>query len=80
MGKAWDGTNPSTYVVAAADRPIDMQEMNKVVSAINGGRGIYGEYLEDSVLQAYIADSPTLITDDYAPIDNMVAMLFARPR
>ncbi|MBI2906561.1 MAG: fused MFS/spermidine synthase [Chloroflexi bacterium] len=80
IGKAWDGTSPSTYVVAAADRPIDMQEMNKVVSANNRGRGIYGEYLEDGALQKYIADGPTLLTDDYAPVDNMVAMLFARPR
>lgn len=76
IGKAWEGTSPSTYVVAASDRPINMDELKRLLN--QGGKGMYGALLEQDKLEEYLAQNPTLLTDDYAPVDNMIAPLFAR--
>ncbi|MFH1485291.1 MAG: fused MFS/spermidine synthase [Chloroflexota bacterium] len=76
-GKAWEGTAPSTYIVAASDRSIDMDEFKRVAGE-GGKKSIVGALLEQDELEQYLAQNPTLLTDDYAPVDNMIAPLFAR--
>lgn len=76
IGNAWEGDSPSTYVVAASDQAIDSQELERLVT--RNGNSMSGAIMEPEMLEEYLSLNPTLLTDDYAPVDNMIAPLFAR--
>ncbi|MCC7371919.1 MAG: fused MFS/spermidine synthase [Chloroflexi bacterium] len=73
----WNSSAPNTYLVAASATPIDMDR----IRAIKPGQGFNGQPLvqimPQDVMDTWLAETPTIIlTDDYAPADNLVAPLF----
>lgn len=73
----WNSSAPNTYLVAASATPIDMDR----IKAIKPGQGFNGQPLvqimPQDVMDKWLEETPTIIlTDDYAPADNLVAPLF----
>ena len=76
-GTYWNSTFANTYIVAASATPLDFERLKTI-----RGQGINGQSLINVMpadqMQQWLQDTPTLIlTDDYAPADNLVAPLFA---
>ena len=76
-GDTWSSTAPSTYVVAAGDVAVAPNELarargqganNSIATRIMPGDQMH-QWLDD-------AHAPVL-TDDYAPVDNLIAPIFA---
>src|SRR5207247_587752 len=73
----WTSDAPNTWVVAASASPIDMDRLN----AIKTGQGLNGaplvKVMPQDVMQEWLNSSwSVILTDDYAPADNLVAPLF----
>ncbi len=64
----WQSTSPSTYVVAAGNQPLNPADLHRGVTHIMPG-DLMNQWLTD-------AHAPVL-TDDYAPVDNLIAPVFA---
>ena len=74
---SWSSPFPNTYLVAASATPIDMDR----VKAIKNGQGPNGGPLVNvmpmDLMDEWLRNTPSVIlTDDYAPADNLVAPLF----
>jgi spermidine synthase len=74
---SWNSTLPNTYLVAASATPIDMERIRQ----IRTGQGPNGQPLvqimPQEIMDQWLQSTPTIIlTDDYAPADNLVAPLF----
>jgi spermidine synthase len=73
----WDTGVANTFVVAASNQPLDPE---RIVRA--RGQGLNGESVTHIMpaarMDAWLAewDAP-LLTDDYAPVDNLIAPIFA---
>jgi len=72
----WNSTSPNTYLVAASATPIDLNRLKGV-----RGQGINGATITNAMpadqMEKWLEESPSVIlTDDYAPADNLVAPLF----
>jgi spermidine synthase len=73
----WNSSAAATYVVAAGAEPIDFQRLQRA-----RGQGPNGQIVTHSMPQADFqqllseAHAPVL-TDDYAPVDNLIAPIFA---
>ena len=76
-GESWDEvTGSSTFVIAATDRRLDLSDYRRFFT-LYGMRKFVGYPLDETKLQDYLAErDPILLTDDYAPTDILVAMLF----
>jgi hypothetical protein len=60
----------ATYVVAASSAPLD------VASLDDSSGGIH--VIPEARVAAWLADGrPLVLTDDYAPVDNLMAPIFA---
>lgn len=65
-----------TYVVVASDNALDREAFARL-AAEKGS--VVGAIMEDSELERYLKEkAPVLLTDEYAPVDNMVAPIFAK--
>jgi len=73
-GDVWDWGGTSTYVIVATSQPLDMERFFAVQRA--AGNNPSTHFLPTERLAAYLQDNPVLLTDDYAPVDNMIAPLF----
>jgi spermidine synthase len=74
---SWNSPLPNTYLVAASATPIDMDR----IRAIKTGQGLNGaplvQIMPQDTMNEWLANTPNIIlTDDYAPADNLVAPLF----
>jgi spermidine synthase len=74
QGKAWEGTRSNTYILLATKTPFDQADFARVV-AKNGV--VRTDFAPSELVDAYLAAEPRiLLTDDYAPVDQLVARLF----
>lgn len=70
------GAAPNTYVVMGGMTPLDPERL-KLVKA-QGATGLITNVMPDDALDEWLATAPgVVLTDDYAPADNLVAPLFA---
>jgi spermidine synthase len=74
---SWQSPFPNTYVVAASATPIDTARL----SAITTGQGPNGrpvvQIMPQDVMQEWLRTAwSVVLTDDYAPADNLIAPLF----
>lgn len=75
QGEAWNIAKANTYVVVAANQPIDREAFYRVLG--QGGKPVYTRILDDETFRAYLQQGRQIVfTDDYAPADNLVAPLF----
>jgi spermidine synthase len=73
----WDSDVPNTWVIAASGTPIDQNRLN----SIKTGQGLNGaplvKVMPQDLMQEWLRTSHSVVlTDDYAPADNLVAPLF----
>jgi spermidine synthase len=74
---SWNSPFPNTYLVAASATPIDMDR----IRAIKTGQGANGapivNVMPKEQMDEWLRTAPSVVlTDDYAPADNLVAPLF----
>ncbi|MBI3977228.1 MAG: fused MFS/spermidine synthase [Chloroflexi bacterium] len=75
-GAYWDSSSPSTYVIVAANRPLDLEEFRRVAGQ-DGQKTSTTAVLDPSRLEEWRAQEPRIVlTDDYNPVDNLIAPLF----
>ncbi|MDP2659831.1 MAG: fused MFS/spermidine synthase [Dehalococcoidia bacterium] len=73
-GPAWDYSGPSTFVVMASLRPFDLEAFKAYAGRIQTS---FTAVMDQSRLDSYLSDGQWItLTDDYAPVDNLVAPLF----
>ncbi|MCL5960888.1 MAG: fused MFS/spermidine synthase [Chloroflexi bacterium] len=77
LGRAWEWDGSSTYIVLAGDKPFDMEEFPKVATD-NGQTTLTAAIMPQDQLEDFLGNrgKVVLLTDDYAPIDNMMAPRF----
>ncbi|HLB11384.1 MAG TPA: fused MFS/spermidine synthase [Dehalococcoidia bacterium] len=74
-GPAWEYGSPSTFVVMASLKPFDVEAFK---ADSNREKTAFTAVLEPDRLEQYLAENnKILLTDDYAPVDNLIAPLFA---
>jgi spermidine synthase len=75
LGEAWRSPAASTYVVVAAKQPLDLDALRRV--ATRNGRQMESSVLPPAELEAYLnSGRQFLLTDDYVPVDQLLAWLF----
>jgi spermidine synthase len=75
LGEAWKFSSQSTYVVVATKQPLDLDGLHRV--ATRGGKIMVTGILPQDELDAYLTQGRRIIlTDDYAPVDQLLAPLF----
>ncbi|MBI2329542.1 MAG: fused MFS/spermidine synthase [Chloroflexi bacterium] len=75
-GRSPDEVGSGTFAIAASDRRIDLTSYRQFVTEDRGGN-ITGYPYTETELENYLAARyPILLTDDYAPTDILVALLF----
>jgi MFS family permease len=73
--RSWRESPRVTFVVAASDQPLDPA----AIPALTPGAPSFfaAQVLDDPALQALLAEGPqVLLTDQYAPVDQMLAPVF----
>lgn len=72
----WHASWASTYIVAASDAPLDLDRLAQVQGQGTDGRRIT-RVMPPERMEAWLAERDgVLLTDDYAPVDNLLAPLF----
>jgi len=73
---AFSTDRQATFVVAASLTPLDMARLAQVRGQAANGR-LLTRIMPSSTMEAWLARAnPLLLTDDYAPVDNLLAPLF----
>jgi hypothetical protein len=73
----WQSTAPSTYVVAAGNLPVDQDRLARVRGQGSENR-VVTRIMPGDVQAQWLADAHApVLTDDYAPVDNLIAPVFA---
>lgn len=76
LGNAWDFDGSSTYVVLAGDRPFDVEGFKQAASE-NGAQQLTSTLMPQAQLDEYLQQGRQIVlTDDYAPVDNLMAPRF----
>lgn len=73
----WTGTAASTWVVVAGNQPIDLNRLSQVRGQGPEGRTVTKVMPQDLMQRWLEAANPPILTDDYAPVDNLIAPIFA---
>jgi spermidine synthase len=75
LGETWRGDAQNTYVVVGTKQPLDLDAFRR--SAESGGKTMVTDILPEAELAAYLEGGQRItLTDDYAPVDQMLAPLF----
>ncbi len=73
----WDSTAPSTYVVAAGNQPLDRARLAQARGQGTSGR-VVTQVMPREQMDAWLAAAQApVLSDDYAPVDNLIAPVFA---
>jgi len=70
------------YIIYASDRPLDVMELRRKCERTPGAHQkitFYTHVVPDSLLEPFLKKEPGIIlTDQYAPVDNLMADVFRR--
>ena len=76
FGGALERDTRSTFVVVAGEQPLDLEGFERM-AAYRGATFMPGEMMPPERLDQYLRSRPVvLLTDDYAPVDNLMAPRF----
>jgi predicted membrane-bound spermidine synthase len=76
LGPRWEGEGAATYVVLASAAPFDVAAFGALERPGVGDEKVTA-MLEPEILRGYLARGRRIVlTDDYAPVDNLVAPIF----
>jgi len=71
----WDYPGASVFVIAGSKQRIDLEDMRRALRA--QGLDMRTIAQPDEELRAYVAQGPQIaLTDQYAPVDNLISILF----
>ncbi len=74
VGEAWQAPGASTFVLLASRKPLDAARFQRIAQA---GAPPESSVLPEEQFAAYLGSGPAVVlTDDYAPVDQLVARLF----
>jgi spermidine synthase len=74
----WDYSGSSVWVIAGSNEPIDLDELGAALDR-RGAGPMRTVAQPEAQLRAYTAQGPQIIlTDQYAPVDNLISVLFAQ--
>jgi spermidine synthase len=76
-GETWQSASPSTYVVAAGDAAVAPDELSRARGQGPNGAIVTRIMPGDLMHQWLDAAQAPVLTDDYAPVDNLIAPIFA---
>ncbi len=66
----------STYVVVASPKKLEQEDFIEGMRRM-GDTDVMGLFFPQALLQTYLKDqNPILLTDDYVPVDNLIAPIF----
>jgi hypothetical protein len=75
-GPAWESGGANVWVIAGSNAGVDVQAMRSALATRWQGVPLTSEMPADQ-LAAYVATEPQIVlTDEYAPVDNLIAILF----
>lgn len=74
-GAAWDARMILTWVVVASDRPLD-RERFKAITQQDPQPEYETRVMPDDQLAEFLSRGKVVLTDDYAPVDNMLTKVF----
>jgi hypothetical protein len=73
----WQSADPSTYVVAAGNVAVDPNRLVGIHGQGHDGSPVT-RIMPGDLMHQWLDDAQApILTDDYAPVDNMIAPLFA---
>jgi spermidine synthase/MFS family permease len=76
--RSWELGGANVWVIAGSEHGIELDRMRELLNA-EGAGPMRTVMLEPELLAEYIADGPQImLTDQYAPVDNLIAPLFTR--
>jgi spermidine synthase len=76
VGPSWNSSGASVFVVYGSNRPLDLNELQQAMRAQGVGQA-QTIALADDQLRAYVDAGPQIVlTDQYAPVDNLISILF----
>ncbi len=75
----WEGKSKSApYVIAGTPTPVDPATLQATLKRLGHG-DMRTKKMPDAILKQYLATGkPTVLTDDFAPVDNLMAATFRR--
>jgi spermidine synthase/MFS family permease len=74
---SWNSPFPNTYLVAASATPIDMDRIRQIKTGQGPNGAPLVQVMPKETMDEWLSSAPSVIlTDDYAPADNLVAPLF----
>jgi spermidine synthase len=72
----YDHMGISTYVIVVSSKSLDMDDFVKQVKG-NGDQEMTSHVMPQDRLQQYLKERPSVVlTDDYVPVDNLIAPIF----
>jgi len=76
-GDTWGSTAASTYDVIAGNRPMNLEQLRQAQGQGPDGRHVTAIMPADQ-MDGWLAEARApVLTDDYAPVDNLIAPIFA---
>lgn len=73
----WTTGGASVFVVYGSNRPLDLEAVRQAAQQRGAIARTVAQPVDD--LHAYVAAGPPIVlTDQYAPVDNLISILFAR--
>lgn len=77
VGDGWKASAQNTLIVVASEQSIDPTTFTKRLTEIYGGNEPVTHIMPEQELADYMAKGTQLVlTDDYAPVDQLIATLF----
>jgi spermidine synthase/MFS family permease len=74
---SWQSPFPNTYLVAASASPIDPDRIRQIKTGQGPNGGPLVQIMPQDTMKEWLASTQNIVlTDDYAPADNLVAPLF----
>ena len=76
LGGDYDAMGISTHVVLASPQKLDLDNFVTTIQG-NGKEEMNANVMPSDRLQQYLKERPTVVlTDDYVPVDNLIAPIF----
>ncbi|MGE5620330.1 MAG: fused MFS/spermidine synthase [Sphingomonadaceae bacterium] len=77
IGEGWKASAQNTLIVVASELPLDPQHFTDTLTQANGGTQPDTKIMPEGELAVYLSQGTDLVlTDDYVPVDQLIATLF----
>ena len=77
VGFGWQAASQNTLIVVASNVPLDPDQFNSTLAQLRGGNQPSTKIMSEAELADYLSKGTDLVlTDDYCPVDQLMAALF----